>query len=181
MADWVVDTNVLLVATRAVLGGPPRLLARRGEDVPVTATADCEAVYRWLEAVRRSPDERVVIDYPNDLIKGEYGKKLDKSEYGRMVIAEKLTRGQVKVVEVLKDAEGYAVIQHENASEVFDREDRKMVAAAMESGAAIANACDTDWCELEHTGTLGRLGVKVHHVIETWCRSEWQRKRATKE
>lgn len=180
MADWVVDTNVLLVATRAVLGRPPRALERRGEDVPVTAIADMQAVYIWLEAVRRSADECVVLDIPNDLIKTEYANKLDKSEYGRMVIAEKLTKGQYKAAEVARDANGHALILHDNAEEVFDREDRKMVAAALESGSAIANACDTDWCELEHTGALGRLGVRVHHLIEAWCRAEWQRKRAAR-
>jgi len=178
VVDWVVDTNVLLVATRAVLGRPPSVLERRGEDVPVTAVADQQAVFAWLEAVRRSAEQRVVIDIPNDLIKGEYGNKLDKSEYGRMVIAEKLTKGQYKAVEVVSDGDGHAQILHDSADEVFDREDRKMVAAALEAGAAIANACDTDWCELEHRGTLARLGVRVHHVIEAWCRAEWQRKRA---
>ncbi len=28
--------------------------------------------------------------------------------------------------------------------------------------------------------SFGRLGVRVHHVIEVWCRAEWQRKRATR-
>jgi len=180
VANWVVDTNVLLVATRAVLGRPPRQLARRGEDVPVRGEEELQAVYLWLEAIRRSPEEFVVLDVPHDLIKGEYANKLDKSEYGRMVIAEKLTKGQYKAVEVQPDGDGHALILHDAVDEVFDREDRKMVAAALESGAAIANACDTDWCELEHTGTLSRLGVRVHHVIELWCRAEWQRKRATR-
>lgn len=178
MAEWVVDTNVLLVATRAVLGRPPRKLERRGEDVPVKETADLQAVYSWLETLRRTPDEVVVIDVPHDLIKGEYANKLDKSDYGRMVIAEKLTKGQYRPVEVERDGDGHALILHDCAGEIFDREDRKMVAAAMEAQAAIANACDTDWCELEQRGSLGRLGVTVHQVIETWCRSEWQRKRA---
>lgn len=176
MAEWVVDTNVLLVATRAALGRPPRALARRGEDVPVTAIEDLQAVYDWLQALRSSEDH-VVLDIPNDLIKGEYANKLDKTEYGRMVIAEKLTKGQYRAVEVLSDDEGIGIILHDAADEVFDRQDRKMVAAALEAGSAIANACDTDWCELEHRGTLGRLGVTVHHVIETWCRTEWERKR----
>ncbi len=178
MTDWVVDTNVLLVATRAVLGRPPRALEQRGEDVPVAAAADQQAVYDWLEAVRRSPQECVVLDCIHDLIKSEYANKLDKNEYGRMVIAEKLTKGQYRAVEVLCDDDGYAIILHEHAEEVFDREDRKMVAAALEANSAIANACDTDWCELEHRGTLTLIGVNVHHIIEEWCRAEWQRKRA---
>lgn len=180
MADWVIDTNVLLVATRAVMGRPPRWLERRGADVPVTDIADQQAVYLWLEAVRRSSEACVVLDTPHDLTKGEYANKLAKSEYGRMVIAEKLTRGQYKVVEVLVDGNGDALIQHDSADEVYDRADRKMVAAALQSGSVIVNACDTDWCELEHTGALGRLGVHVHHVIEAWCRAEWQRKRAAR-
>jgi uncharacterized protein YfeS len=177
VAEWVVDTNVLIVATRAVLGRPPRKLERRGEDVPVASAADLETVYSWLETLRRTPDAIVVLDLPHHLIEGEYAKKLDKNEYGRMVIAEKLTKGQYRPVEVERDGDGHALILHACADEIFDREDRKMVAAALEAQAAIANACDTDWCELEQLGSLGRLGVTVHHVIETWCRSEWQRKR----
>ncbi len=179
MAEWVVDTNVLIVATRAVLGKPPRQMARRGEDVPVKDDADLQAVFEWLQGIRHSSDEKVVIDPPYDLIKSEYGKKLDKDEYGRMVIAEKLSKGQCRFVEIERDGNGHAVIQHAAAEEVFDREDRKMVAAAMEAQAPIANACDTDWCELEARGALGRLGVSVHHLIGPWCRAEWQRKRST--
>lgn len=179
MAEWVIDTNVLLVATCHVLGCPPRQLRIRGEDVPVTDVDDRKAVYDWLQAVRRSPDDIVVLDMPHDLIKGEYANKLDKSEYGRMVIAEKLSKGQYRPVEIEPDENGHALILHECAEELFDLEDRKMVAAALEAQAPIANACDTDWCELEHRGTLGRLGIAVHHVLEIWCRSAWQRKRAT--
>lgn len=178
MTEWVLDTNVLLVATRAVLGRPPRHLARRGEDVPVTSNAELQAVYNWLEALRRAPDAYVVLDMPHDLIKGEYANKLEKDEYGRMVIAEKLTRGHYRPVEVEVDENGHALILHKCAGDIFDLEDRKMVAAAIEASVAIVNACDTDWCELEHRGSLERLGLVVHHLIEAWCRAEWDRKRA---
>jgi hypothetical protein len=93
-----------------------------------------------------------------------------------MVIAEKLSRGQCRFVEVERADDDCALIRHGDAVEVFDREDRKMVAAALESKAPIANACDTDWVELEVRGTVAKLGFDVHYVIEAWCRAEWKRK-----
>ncbi|MCC6646469.1 MAG: hypothetical protein IT374_12970 [Polyangiaceae bacterium] len=176
MADWVVDTNVLLVATRAQLGRPPRALAQRGEDVPVTGAAELEAVHAWVKELRRSPDH-LVLDVPHKLLQGEYANKLDKSEYGRMVVAEKLSRGQCRFVDVATDADGHGVISHEAGGEVFDLADRKMVAAALAADAPLVNACDTDWCDLEARGTLDRLGVRVQHLLEPWCRAEWERKK----
>ena len=177
MSEWVVDTNVLLVATRAALGRPPRRLARRGEDVCVTTEPELQAVFCWLEQMRKDPTAAVVLDRPHDLIKGEYCNKIDKDEYGRMVIADLLTKGRCRFVDVDMDNNGDGVVQHEQGDEVFDRADRKMVAAAIESKAPIVNVCDSDWIELEHRGTLARLGVAVEHVIEEWCRAEWERKR----
>ncbi len=176
MADWVIDTNVLLVATRAQLGRPPRKLADRGEDVPVGDPETQEQVFKWLKSLREAQDEIVIIDIPHGLIKGEYARKLDGDEYGRMVVADLMSRGRCRFVEVEVDGNHHALVLHEWGNDVTDREDRKMVAAALESGAAIANACDTDWMELEARGTLSRLGVSVVHVAEAWCRTAWRRK-----
>lgn len=134
-------------------------------------------VFLWLAAVRKSKDEIVVLDRPHDLIKAEYSRNLNKEDYGRMVIAEKLPRGQCRWVEMEPDDNGHAMILHDAGEEVKDREDRKMVAAALESGASIVNASDTDWCELEHCGTLGRLGIKVTHLLHELCQGWWERKR----
>jgi hypothetical protein len=175
VAEWVIDTNVLLVATRAQLGRAPRRLAARGEDVPVADPEAQAKVFEWLKTLRQDRDE-VVVDLPHDLIKAEYARKLDKDEYGRMVIADLMSRGRCKFVEVEVDENEHALVLHDAGSEVTDLEDRKMVAAALESGAPIANACDTDWMDLEARGTLERLGISVVHVIEAWCRAEWKRK-----
>lgn len=177
MSRWVVDTNVLLVATRAHLGEPPRKLKRRGEDVPVKDAANLEAVFNWLASLNSSSDA-LVLDMPYDRIRDEYANKLEKDEYGRMVVANKLSRGQCHFSEVEYDHNDHALIPHEQGVHVSDTSDRKMVAAAMDARAPIANACDTDWCDLEHDGVLEKLGVEVHHVIEDWCRAEWQRKKA---
>lgn len=179
MADWVVDTNVLIVATRCELGCAPKLMARRGEDVPVQDDDAQESVFRWLRAVRESNEDRVVLDQPHGLIRNEYANKLLDSDYGRRVIVDKLTRGLVCWVEIEPDADGHAMILSEHGSAVSDPADRKMVAAALQSGAPIANACDTDWLDLEANGTLLRLGVRVHNIIETWCRADWHRKHGT--
>lgn len=152
-------------------------MARRGEDVPVKTDEDLEAVYSWLESIRKDGSTYIVLDVPHDLIKGEYARKLDKDEYGRMVIAEKLSRGLYRSVRVEADGDGHAVVEHGNGDEIFDREDRKIVAAALESAAPVVNACDTDWIELEFRGALDRIGISLHHLIEAWCRTEWQRKR----
>lgn len=174
MAEWVIDTNVLIVATMAQQGRPPAGC----DDVPVASAQDQEAVFTWLETVNRDPNIHVIIDFPHRLIEGEYSNKIQKHEYGRMVIANKISRGQCRFVEVEKDDGGYGLILHDCAEEVFDREDRKMVAAALEAGVPIVNACDTDWVELLERGTLGRLDIKVHQLLEAWCRKEWERKRA---
>ena len=180
MSEYVVDTNVLLVATCFEIGAPPEQLRRRGEDVPVTRVADQEEVFAWLERLRKDPHGIIVLDEPEDQIQSEYRNKLSKKEYGRMVVAEKLTKGQVRWVTVDMDSDGHGVIPHGAADEVFDRADRKMVAAAVVSGAPIVNACDTDWLDLHESGALARLGVSVVHVIEPWCRAEWLRKKAAR-
>lgn len=177
MAEWVIDTNVLLVATRAVLGSPPRKMARRGEDVPVEREDDQRTVFLWVKNLRETADEVLVLDRIHNLIYEEYANKLEKDEYGRMVVAHKLTLGECRFVEIEMDSDGDALIQHEACGDVFDHDDRKMVAAAIEANAPIANACDAGWCELEQRGSLDRLGITVHHLIEAWCRALWEKNR----
>ena len=177
MADWVVDTNVLLVATCAHLGRPPRYLARRGKDVPVEEGEHRQAVFEWVRQLRESRTDKVVIDTIHRFIQDEYANKLDKDEYGRMVIAHKISRGQCIYVEIEKDEQEDAEVQHPAGEEVVDKADRRMVTAALESGTPIANACDTDWYDLEKGGTLGRLGISVTQLIHDWCHGEWQRKK----
>jgi predicted nucleic acid-binding protein len=181
VADWVIDTNVLIVATTADRGGrPPHLMERAKEDVPVKTVDDLEAVFTWLQAIRQDKQAHVVLDFPHNLIQTEYSHKILKEEYGRKVIAEKLSRCQYRMVEVERDENGDALIMHDAAHRVTDAADRRMVAAALESGAPIANACDTDWLDLLDNGTLAELGIAVHHVIESWCQAEWKRKHGKK-
>ena len=177
MVRWVIDTNVLIVATTFELGHPPLLMLRDKETVPVETEEDLAAVFAWLQALRKDKDAHIVLDYPHNFIQREYANKILKTEYGRMVIGEKLSKCQYESVEVDKDEHGEPLLLHDAAEKVTDRADRRMVAAALESGAPIANACDTDWLDLLHNGTLAELGVSVHHLIEVWCHAEWERKK----
>lgn len=174
MPEWVIDTNVLLVATRFHLGEPPAKMRIRGQDVPVANMEDQKTVYNWLRGFHRNSDDILVLDVPHNLIKDEYSHKLEKHEYGRMMIAEKFSRGEFRICHVEVDENGDAIILHEAGLEVFDKADRRMVAAALESGAPIVNACDTDWYDLEDSGTLGRLGIRIEQVIDPCCRKLWK-------
>jgi len=182
VAEWVIDTNILIVATTAQLGHPPEIMLRKGNKVPVEAAEDLEAVFSWLEAINRDKEALIVLDQPYGLIEEEYSHNIKKHEYGRMVIANKLSQGLYRRVDVEVDNDGIATILHDAAEKnpniVKDPADRRMVAAAVEAGAPIANACDTDWLDLLADGTLETLGIRVHHVIEKWCRDTWERKRA---
>lgn len=179
-SKWVIDTNVLIVATTASKRRPPRQIEKRGETVPVNTEDELQAVFSWLDGINKDPHAHIVLDFPHNMIEDEYGKKIDKDEFGRMVIANKLSRCQYFPVFAEPDEHGDAIILHDAAEKVKDRADRRMVAAALESGAPIANACDTDWLDLLHNGTLAELGISVHHIIEAWCREEWARVKARK-
>lgn len=177
--EWVIDTNVLLVATQAVLGRSPRYLEPSG--VPVKELETQELVYKWLETVNNSRETTVVLDRTHGTILREYKNNLHESEYGRMVIVNKISRNECRWVDVEVECVGnkaIGLIPHPDAEQVFDASDRKMVAAAMAARAPIANACDTDWFELKAAGVLEKLGVKVHEVIEEWCEAKWKAKKA---
>ncbi|MBZ5708109.1 hypothetical protein [Nannocystis pusilla] len=180
MAEWVIDTNVLIIATTAQQGRPPRRIANDENPVPVTTEKELWEVFSWLEAVNKDPSTYVVLDVLHHFIEKEYSNKIEKDEYGRMVIANKLTKCHYRPVYVEPDENGDPWIPHDAGHKVFDHADRRMVAAAVESGAPIANACDTDWLDLLHDGTLAELGISVHQIIEVWCREEWARVKARK-
>jgi hypothetical protein len=169
VARWVVDTNVLIVASAADPSSP---FAQTGTHVPIV---EQEAVFRWVQALRKEPDDVVVIDMPHRLIPGEYANKLSKDDYGRRVMMEKLSRGECEFAEVDKDVDGHGVILGDAGAKIFDLQDRKMVAAAEASGAPIANACDTDWCQLEQEGVLAELNVTVTHLLDAWIWPEYKR------
>lgn len=179
-AKWVIDTNVLIIATTAQQGRPPRRIAKDKDAVPVKTPKELWEVFSWLEAVHRDPGTHVVLDMRHRFIEKEYGNKIEKDEYGRMVIANKLSRCEYRAVYIDEDENGDPWIPHDAGHKVFDVADRRMVAAAVESGAPIVNACDTDWLDLLEDGTLAELGISVHHIIEEWCRDEWKKVKGRK-
>jgi hypothetical protein len=172
VGSWVVDTNVLLVASASDEGS-----WFKDTHVP---TIQRQAVFEWLVHLEGSSDDGVVLDLPPGMIMKEYRNKLQYGDYGLAFVQRMMESGRCEYVELTDDGAGHAVIAHSSGEEVGDRADRKMVAAAMQVRAPIANACDTDWCELRDGGVLDRLDVAVHEVLGEWIESEHQRKKAKK-
>lgn len=174
MADRVVDTNVLIVATAAEPG------AHRGDTDTHVPAVERQKVLTWMRQFRTDADRSIVLDVQNG-IRSEYANKLSAEAYGRRVVVEKIQKNQVTWVSVEYDREGAALLDPEDLQEaVHDAADRKMVAAYLKADPAdraIVNACDTDWLDLQADGTLGRHGIVVEHVIEPFCRAEWERKK----
>ena len=175
MADHVVDTNVLKVASHA----DPASGWKKSEHVPPSQR---RVVLNWLRAFAADAERRMVLDRKNG-IRIEYrGERIPPSErmtpqdYGLQVYHRKLTMGQVAFVEVAYERDSTdnpAIVAETLAS--FDNSDKKMIAAHLrhkEDGYActIVNSCDTDWHE--HEEMLKAHEVEVHHLMDTWCRDK---------
>lgn len=171
MADFVVDTNVLLVAS-ACPGSGGQLF----RDCHIDDPTEVEKVFDRVSEFHGSED-RMVLDI-KWLIAGEYQNKLDDQHYGSRVWMDKYQSARLVDIEV--DDHGDAELPEPLVSVVHDRADRKMVAAALQVHAegdacSIVNACDTDWYEWEDA--LEAAGVPVCQLIDPWCRAEYERKK----
>lgn len=169
MADHVVDTNVLIVASAADAGWP----ATKTHVPP----AERRVVLAWLKAFLKDDGRRLVMDDRRRIFK-EYRNKLTEQDFGLVVALRKLD-GAVWV-RVQYDGE-YAVVPEGLAA--FDNSDKKLVAAHLAHEAnggacTIVNACDTDWHE--HEEALTAHGVEVEQLLPEWCRREYWRKHPEK-
>lgn len=165
MADHVVDTNVLIVASAADPGSPFK-------DTHVPA-AERKVVFDWLKAFRTDMGRRLVMDLKRGIFK-EYRNKLTEQDYGIIVALKKLDSAAWVAVSYSGQ---YAVVPPELAA--FDNSDKKMVAAHLAHKAngedsTIVNACDTDWHE--HEEKLTAAGVVVEQLVGQWCQKEFWRK-----
>jgi hypothetical protein len=164
MADHVVDTNVLLVASAADPHSP-------FTDTHVPPTEQ-KSVFEWLQAFRANTQRRLVLDEGWGIF-GEYRKRLTAQDYGLQVAVEKLQ--QARYVAIERDSNGDAVVPA--AFSRFDRSDRQLLAAALSDPTriSIVNACDSDWLEIETE--LASAGVTIEHIIELWLRESVRRSR----
>ncbi len=169
MADHVVDTNVLIVASAADASWPPSK-----NHVPA---AERRKVLDWLKAFHKDAERRLVLDYKRAIYK-EYKNKLTDQDFGIVVTRAKLDSAAWVVVKYEGE---YAVVPEGLAA--FDNSDKKLVAAHLAHKAngedcSIVNACDTDWHE--HEEALTAHGVEVEQLLAEWCLREFWRKHPEK-
>ncbi len=171
-ARYVVDTNVLIAASAADPVNP--------KDIDATPSdPDLRLhVWEWLEAFRAS-DSKIVLDSENKIY-AEYNNKLGFNDFGIQVVMHKWSTAAVDSVHVKYDSADHGALPRSLAVAIHDREDRKMVAAALEAKrlhgeAPIAFAGDTDWHEWEVA--LNTHGVELHPIIEAWSRAKFDAKR----
>lgn len=168
MADHVIDTNVLYVASHADPSSP----WEGSEHVPA---GQRRIVFEWVRAFRADDGRRMVLDRQRKIV-DEYKRKnkppprMTDQDYGMRVWLHKHERQLEALVDVAYDPDNHAVVPEGLAR--FDPSDKKMVAAHLRHEAdgnecAIVNACDTDW--VEHEKLLEAHKVKVRHLLREWC------------
>lgn len=148
MADHLVDTNVLIVASAA---GEPKCI-----DVSVDAD-DIDVVCSWLTEFRDDAARKLVLD---DLWKiyEEYNHKLTAQHFGLQVVHHKL-QACLRTEPVEYDSNGYGVVPAALAA--VDNSDKKFVAAALNEPATIeiVYAVDRGW--KKHQAVLEEYKVVV--------------------
>ena len=154
MADCIIDTNVLLVASGKCDHVSP--------DQQLT-------VIEWLDAFRKDVQRKVVLDsYFKHGIWEEYNHKMTGQDYGLQVIAEKLQFA--RFVEIDFDVHGHGLLSDD--LEKVDPSDRKFVAVALmdkaQGGSSlIVNAIDSDWEKCK--GELDSVGIHVEQILDSLC------------
>ena len=164
MPNEVNDTNVLMLGTAAEAGwSRPR--------VPIDEPAVLQRVHRWLTEFRQDPTRLLVIDFAEKTILVEYfraGNMPTRDLYGRRIVQHKFDTGAIRDVDLTywyNGSEAVADLPPEIADLVHDLGDRKLIAAAMNSGANIFNATDSDWTEPNVCRALELAGVRVVQLL----------------
>ncbi|NJL29100.1 MAG: hypothetical protein HC897_15055 [Thermoanaerobaculia bacterium] len=165
MADHIIDTNVLLVASAANSASP-----FTDSDLPGELQTH---VLNWLTAFRLDTTRAMVWD-TTWTIYSEYRRKLTDQDYGLQVVHEKLDSARFVAIEL--DDDSNATVPVEFSS--FDRSDRKFLAVLLadEEKSTLINATDTDWLEIEDD--LRAAGVTVEHLLEDWLRTKRAEKKS---
>lgn len=155
MTDWVVDTNVPIVANGRSEDGearPPALACR-------------EATVRFL--LRVAVSGKVLLDLGGE-IQAEYRAHLRPpgqpgvgDRFYQMVLQSSPDR--VKRVDLIRGDDGEFESLPESLRAInFDRSDRKFAALAHQEAAPLANATDSDW--INDAETVEQTGITVHNL-----------------
>ncbi len=170
MSDYIIDTNVLLVASAHHPGSPFK-------DSDVLAEQQ-RVVFDWLMEFRKNREYKMVLDQSLKIWDEYHNKMIRGQDIGSLVIAEKLQFA--RFAEISYDKDGHGCLPAKLEKVVDDRADRKLVAVALtdlEQGeqSSIVNASDTDWYRWENA--LNQAGLVVEQVIDDWCRATWEEKK----
>jgi len=164
---YIVDTNVLIAASAANPTHP--------KDIDATPTDPKlrMKVWQWLDDFQSS-SSRMVLDLAGGIF-DEYSKKLGFNDFGIQVVMHKWSTDAVDNVNVSYDEHGHGILQSPLLEVVHDYEDRKMVAAALDSyeqygEGCIAFAGDTDWHDWEVS--LLESSISLEPIIEDWSRQK---------
>lgn len=160
VADHVIDTNVLLVASAADPFSP-----FGDSDLPRELQ---EQVFEWLVAFRGDQTRQMVWDTLWRIYE-EYRHRMTDQDYGLQVVAEKMA--SARFIDVDYDANHVAVVPAEY--DCFDPSDRKFLAVLLadEGRCSLVNATDTDWLDIEDE--IVREGREVVHLLEDWLRAKY--------
>lgn len=152
MADYLVDTNVLIVGSAAI---EPRY-----EDVKIEED-EVEQVFQWLMEFRDDPEHKLVMDDVWKIYE-EYNHKLNGQHFGLQVIHHKM-QSCMRIEPVRYDEDGYGIVPPALAA--VDNSDKKFVAAALNDPQhiQIVNATDSDW--RQHAEALEGHGVSVLELL----------------
>jgi hypothetical protein len=170
---YVVDTNVLITASAGHPMHPTDIDATPAD--PKLRTR----VWQWLDAFQSS-ESRMVLDFAGGIY-DEYNKKLGFNDFGIQVVIDKWSKAAVDNVDVAYDEHGHGVLQPPLLAVIHDDEDKKMVAAALDSHRQYGEGCvafagDTDWHDWE--GDLLSNCVLLEPIIEDWSRQKHAEKQA---
>lgn len=155
MADWVVDTNVWLMADKFIA------------EISTPDEIDCiEAALDWLRNFEDSDDHLWLDDRYKIL--GEYRRKIKKGHVAeaRLNQLEQQPRERLREVRANFDEDGYAILP-EGVS-FHDPADRVFLAVALkrQPPVPIVNASDTDW--RKERAALTQAGVSVEELCPAY-------------
>jgi hypothetical protein len=166
VGDYIIDTNVLLVASAQHPDSP-----FKDSNVPVEQAM---IVLDWLMAFRADTQRKLVLDH-RFKIWDEYHNQMTRGQdIGSLVATEKLQFA--RFVDIEFDENGHGCLPAELEKVVHDLSDRKFVAVALRDisqgeKSTIINAVDTDWCGWEKA--LKRAAINLKHLFEGLCEDEF--------
>ncbi len=138
--------------------------------------ADLECQLACVEKLTELQRQGIVIVDAMGLIVEEYGRKLNRSgrpglgdAFFKHVIDHQHGGKQVQRVHITCSADERRGFE-ELPENTLDRSDRKFLAVAVVSGAAILNATDSDWAE--QTALLEQLQVDIEQLCPQHARKE---------